>query len=721
MISLPLVGKKVDKIYYCRKEVARLNLEIEDDQAHPERFPLMNSAFVQFNHQVAAHMACQAVSHHLPKQMAPRLVEIDPNDVIWDNMSIPWWQSYIRTAAVFIIVVAMIILWAIPVAFTSALSQLSYLAHTYHWLGWILGAPQVIINILQGVLPAAFLGILMFLLPIILGLLIKLEGTQSGMLVELSVQRYYFFFLFVQLFLVVSVASAVSVFFASFKNVSAITGIPNMLAQQIPKASNYFFSYMLLQALSVSAGALVQVGGLVSWFILAPLLDTTARSKFKRQTQLSEIQWGTFFPVYTNLACIGLIYSVISPLILIFNIITFTLFWFVYRYNTLYVTKFSRDTGGLLYPNAINATFTGVYVMELALACMFFLIRDENQKVACKGQAIGMIIMLILTAIYQYLLNEAFSPLFRYLPITLEDDAVQRDEEFARAMNKRHGIIDNEDDDTNLQDELERRERNSREEDRNAQKYEMQQIESEKRRRMKRQDTPELEPYEVQNPEIAMNLDKESKGHRLMRKTAQMTADATINKLPLSNVLSRSENRKSWADRNRNRRSAHFGEYPNPSNDRLAKSDSFSTSSRHHHGPSQRTRRKSPRRRAMDRINNFNPLLGREEDVEAQRNARNQLSNALFAGVNEELEDLTPDQRDALVQRAFQHIALRARRPVIWIPRDELGVGDDEVRRMGAFSKNLWVSNVRQGLDSKGRCVYSGAPPDFSEVDVIQL
>jgi hypothetical protein len=58
---------------------------------------------------------------------------------------------------------------------------------------------------------------------------------------------------------------------------------------------------------------------------------------------------------------------------------------------------------------------------------------------------------------------------------------------------------------------------------------------------------------------------------------------------------------------------------------------------------------------------------------------------------------------------------------VIWIPRDELGVSDDEVHRMGRFSSHLWVSNVRQGLDSKGRCVYSGAPPDFSEVDVIQL
>jgi hypothetical protein len=33
-----------------------------------------------------------------------------------------------------------------------------------------------------------------------------------------------------------------------------------------------------------------------------------------------------------------LIYCVVAPLILVFNVITFGLFWFVYRYNTLYVT-----------------------------------------------------------------------------------------------------------------------------------------------------------------------------------------------------------------------------------------------------------------------------------------------------------------------------------------------------------------------------------------------
>lgn len=39
MFALPLIGQKVDTIYHCRKEVAKLNVEIEDDQANPERFP----------------------------------------------------------------------------------------------------------------------------------------------------------------------------------------------------------------------------------------------------------------------------------------------------------------------------------------------------------------------------------------------------------------------------------------------------------------------------------------------------------------------------------------------------------------------------------------------------------------------------------------------------------------------------------------------------------
>lgn len=303
MPSLFLVGHKVDTIDHCRKELARLNLEIEMDQQHPEKFPLMNSAFVQFNHQVAAHMACQSVSHHVPKQMAPRIVEISPDDVIWDNMSIGWWERYLRTFGILTLVCGMVVGWAFPVAFTGLLSQISYLQSTFPWLEWLQRLPDWFLSAIQGVLPPLFLAILMVLLPLILRFLCRAQGLHTGMAIELTVQNYYFAFLFVQLFLVVAISSSFSTI---IHNVTDVTSWPQMLAQNIPMSSNYFFSYMILQALSVSAGALVQIFSLVSWFLLAPWLDNTARKKWGRTTNLLQMQWGTFFPVYTTLASIGM-------------------------------------------------------------------------------------------------------------------------------------------------------------------------------------------------------------------------------------------------------------------------------------------------------------------------------------------------------------------------------------------------------------------------------
>ena len=302
MISLPLCGQKVDTIDYCRKKVARLNLEIEEDQRHPDRFPLMNSAFVQFNHQVAAHMACQAVSHHLPNQMAPRVVEINPGDVIWENMSVKWWESYIRTGLVLLTIVALVLGWAIPVTFTGFISKISNLEGV-HWLRWISKIPDSVLSIVQGILPPALLALLFLVLPFILRLLARAQGCLNGMAVELTVQKYYFGFLFVQLFLVVSISSGVGAVIPQLTKDPQ--SIPSLLATNLPKASNYFFSYMLLQAFSVSGGALLQIGELAKWYLLAPIMDSTARQKWRRQIKLPDVWWGKFFPVYTNLSCIG--------------------------------------------------------------------------------------------------------------------------------------------------------------------------------------------------------------------------------------------------------------------------------------------------------------------------------------------------------------------------------------------------------------------------------
>ena len=342
---------------------------------------------------------------------------------------------------------------------------------------------------------------------------------------------------------------------------------------------------------------------------------------------------------------------------MIFNIITFGLFWLVFRYNTLYVTKFRFDTGGLLYPTAINQLFTGLYLMELCLIGLFFLVKDatsdgEADGTPCKAQGIIMIVVLILTSLYQWLLNSAFGPLLRYLPITLEDEAVMHDEEFARAQEERWKLDDDERACNGIDEALRDRERPSVNENRAAESIEMQSI-------------------EVANERSRFDS----------RSSGLLVPQAVGIHIPLK--------ASSWV--NRSQKTPYSP----------TKQNGQAGSPRQHHRQQHHVRTSL--------------------DVEAQRRGTNAIGEALFAGINDEIEDLTPDERDKLVRRAFQHEALRARRPVIWIPRDDLGVSDDEIHRTQKLSKYIWISNEFTGLDSNGRVVYRRSPPDFSEVDLIEL
>jgi hypothetical protein len=196
--ALPWIGKKVDRIYHYRKELARLNAEIEADQDNSESFPYMSSAFIQFNNQIAAHMACQSVSHHVPHTMTPRIVEISPDDVLWDNMSIKWWERYIRIAIVVVFSAALTIFYAVPVSFTTLLQNVTVLAKQVHWLAWLNDFPKLAKSIIQGVLPPAMIQLLLIVVPLIYRALVTLQGVPTGNARELGVQKWYFFFLFIQ-------------------------------------------------------------------------------------------------------------------------------------------------------------------------------------------------------------------------------------------------------------------------------------------------------------------------------------------------------------------------------------------------------------------------------------------------------------------------------------------------------------------------------------------
>ena len=208
----PLIGKKVDTINWCREEIARLNPLIDVDQTNyraGEATP-RNAVFVEFWNQTQAQAAFQMVAHHQPLHMAPRVVGLSPEEVVWSNMGITWRTRTIRNILSIAFVVVLIIFWSIPVAFVGSISQITYLTQVLPWLSFINNCPKVILGLITNLLPVIMLSILMSLVPPIMRLMGKVAGKPTLSLVELRCHESYFWFQLIQVFLVTTMSSAAS-------------------------------------------------------------------------------------------------------------------------------------------------------------------------------------------------------------------------------------------------------------------------------------------------------------------------------------------------------------------------------------------------------------------------------------------------------------------------------------------------------------------------------
>jgi hypothetical protein len=166
---LGLFGQKVDTINWCRTELERLIPEVDAAQAKYRAggYKKVPGVFIEFKTQADAEGAAQILAHHQGFHMTPKYVGVRPDEIVWKSLAIPWWQKVVRRYAVLAFITAMILFWAIPVAFVGLVSNINYLA-TISFLTWIKDIPPVILGVITGLLPSVLLSILMSLVPIVI-------------------------------------------------------------------------------------------------------------------------------------------------------------------------------------------------------------------------------------------------------------------------------------------------------------------------------------------------------------------------------------------------------------------------------------------------------------------------------------------------------------------------------------------------------------------------
>ncbi|KAI7976757.1 hypothetical protein EIK77_009988 [Talaromyces pinophilus] len=417
-----LIGKKVDTIDWARAEIERLNPEIEEEQAKHRAADAkkVSAVFVEFYNQNDAQDAYQSVAHNQPLHMAPRYIGVDPTQVIWSNLRIMWWERVVRNFATIAFICALIIFWAIPVAFVGSISNIDSLIAKLPWLGFINDVPTFIRGVITGLLPSVLLSVLMALLPPIIRsdnlVCAKLGGAPTAAAVELWTQNAYFGFQVVQVFLVTTLSSAASAVVEEI--IQKPTDAASLLAAHLPQAANFYVSYIVLQGLTFTSGALLGIVGLILGKVLGKILDKTPRKMYKRWMSLAGLSWGTVLPPMSLLGVIAITYSIIAPLVMGFATVGLYLFYFAFRYQLLYVTNAQIDTQGRIYARALQHLLVGVYIAVVCLIGLF-AIAAADQPIGA-GPLVLMVIFLIFAILYHVSLNAALSPLLNYLPKNLE-------------------------------------------------------------------------------------------------------------------------------------------------------------------------------------------------------------------------------------------------------------------------------------------------------------
>lgn len=300
--------RRVDTIRWTRMRLKDLSLHIFKARRRIRRGEAgsLPAAFIEFDTQESAHAAHQVLAHHRPLQMSSRTLGIRPDEVIWSSLRMTWWELIMRRTAFSALILAAIVFWSVPSAFVgliSNLDKLSEITFLSPFLFWIKFLPNVIVKVIEALLPAVALTLLMAIVPVLLRFCGRQSGIPSMVRVELFVQNSYFAFQVVQVFLVTTLAAAAS---------SSLTQVikdplsaKDLLASSLPSASNFYLSYILIQCAASAGINILQIFDFIRHVILSKMTDNP-RKRFWRWRQLRMPRWGALFPVYSNMGVIGM-------------------------------------------------------------------------------------------------------------------------------------------------------------------------------------------------------------------------------------------------------------------------------------------------------------------------------------------------------------------------------------------------------------------------------
>ncbi|XP_071922559.1 calcium permeable stress-gated cation channel 1 isoform X2 [Coffea arabica] len=277
-------------------------------------------------------------------------------------------------------------------------------------------------SFIQGFLPGIALKIFLILLPTILMIMSKFEGFLSiSGLERRSASRYYIFNI-VNVFLGSIIAGTAFQQLNKFIHQSA-NEIPKTIGVAIPMKATFFITYIMVDGWAGIAAEILRLKPLIIFHLKNFFLVKTEKDRDEAMDPGS-LGFDTGEPQIQFYFLLGLVYAVVTPILLPFILVFFGLAYVVFRHQIINVYNQEYESAAAFWPDVHGRIISAMVISQLLLMGLM----------STKHAALSTPFLLalpILTISFHLYCKGRYEPAFRRYPLqeAMMKDTLERAKE----------------------------------------------------------------------------------------------------------------------------------------------------------------------------------------------------------------------------------------------------------------------------------------------------
>ncbi|KAK9989868.1 hypothetical protein SO802_030107 [Lithocarpus litseifolius] len=358
-----LWGSRVDAIDHYTDEIAKLSEEVNAERERVIIDPkaIVPAAFVSFKTRWGAAVCAQTQQSKDPTiwltDWAP-----EPHDVFWDNLAIPYFELTIRRLLTAVRLFFLIFFFMIPIVFVQSLANIEGIEKVLPFLKPLI-EKKVVKSVIQGFLPGIALKIFLIVLPKILMTMSKIEGfTSLSSLERRSAQKYH-------LFILVNVFLGSVVTGTALQQLHQFIGAPagefaKTIGMSVPMKVTFFITYIMVDGWAGIAAEILRMVPLVIFHLKNTFLVKTERDR-EQAMDPGILSFATSEPLIQLYILLGLVYSVITPVLLPFIVAFFAFSYLIFRHQIINVYDQKYESGASFWPDVHRRIIIGLIIAQI--------------------------------------------------------------------------------------------------------------------------------------------------------------------------------------------------------------------------------------------------------------------------------------------------------------------------------------------------------------------